>query len=60
MSCKCKFVFVKNLKVDVLGVSILLELDFGERLLVILFCCDFCYLEIFIFKICLFSNRGVI
>lgn len=60
MSRKRKFASVKNLKADVLGVSISSEPDFGERLLAISFCRDLCYLETFTLKIRLSSNRGAI
>ena len=60
MSRKRKFASVKNLKADVLGVSILSEPDFGERLLAISFCLNLCYLETSTLKIRLSSNRGAI
>lgn len=60
MSRKRKFASVKNLKADVLGVSISSEPDFGERLLAISFCLNLCYLEKFTLKIRLSSNRGAI
>ena len=60
MSPKRKFASVKNLKADVLAVSISSEPDFGERLLAISFCRNLCYLETFTLKIRLSSNRGAI